>query len=263
MTRQPVLFVSHGAPTLTLEPGPTAGFLRGLGEIVRGESPRAVLCFSAHWESGTPDVGLVELPETIHDFSGFPDVLYDQRHPAPGDPALGQKALTLLRGSGIEAAGDPERGLDHGAWVPMRLMDPEATIPVVQVAIATARGARFMFDVGRALAPLRDEGVLIMGSGGATHNLREFGRHAYDAEPVAWARDFDDWLVRAIEDGRTEDLLAWEERAPDPRRNHPTHEHFLPLIAALGAGVGSGETRGRRLNAAFTYGVLSMAAFSW
>jgi len=266
MTRPPVVFVSHGAPTLAMEPGPTAGFLRSLGGMLLargGRAPRAVLCFSAHWESDAPNAGLVERPGTIHDFYGFPDALYEQRHPAPGDPALGKRALALLRAAGIEASGDPERGLDHGAWVPMRLMDPDAAIPVVQVAIATARGTRFMFDAGRALAPLRDDGVLILGSGGATHNLREFGRHAYDATPVAWARDFDDWLVRAIEDGRTEDLLAWEERAPDPRRNHPTHEHFLPLVAALGAAVGSGSPRGRRLHAGFTYGVLSMTALAW
>jgi 4,5-DOPA dioxygenase extradiol len=142
-------------------------------------------------------------------------------------------------------------------------MDPAAAIPMVQVAVSSMRDTRFQFDVGRALAPLRDEGVLILGSGGATHNLREFGRHDYDAPPVDWARAFDDWLLEMIEGGRTEDLLAWEERAPDPRRNHPTHEHFLPLIAALGAAVGSGSTRGRRLHAAFTYAVLSMAAFAW
>ena len=275
MPRQPVLFVSHGAPTLSLEPGPTAGFLRDLGRrlLAPGEAapgggpPRAVLCFSAHWEADRPGVTLADWPGTIHDFQGFPEELYRLSHRAPGDLALAEHALGLLGAAGIDAEGEPSRGLDHGAWVPMKLMDPEATLPVVQVAIATARGARFMFDVGRALAPLRDEGVLILGSGGATHNLREFGRHAYDAPPAAWARAFDDWLRAVIENGRTDELLDWERNAPDARRNHPTHEHFLPLIAASGAaagtGAGPGAPRGRRLHAAFTYGVLSMASFAW
>ena len=274
-SRQPVLFVSHGAPTLAMEPGPTAGFLRDLGAALRAPSgpspsgsspaapPRAVLCFSAHWESAGPRVTLTAQPETIHDFYGFPEALYRERHPAPGDPALAERALGLLRGAGIEVTGDSRRGLDHGAWVPMKLIDPAASIPIVQVAVSSMRDAGFQFDVGRALAPLRDDGVLILGSGGATHNLGEFGRHDYDSEPVAWARAFDDWLREAIEAGRTEDLLAWEERAPDPRRNHPTHEHFLPLMAALGAAVGSGTPRVRRLHAGFTYGVLSMTALAW
>lgn len=263
--RPSVLFVSHGAPTLAMEPGPTAGFLRELGRTLFGapKPPRAVLCFSAHWESDAPGATLTERPETIHDFDGFPEALYRMRHPAPGEPAVAERALELLRAAGIDARGERARGLDHGAWVPMSLMDPGARIPIVQVAIATALGPRFQYEVGKALAPLTGEGVLILGSGGATHNLREFGRHACDAAPVAWAREFDDWLRGVVEDGRAEDLLDWEERAPEPRRNHPTHEHFLPLVAASGAAAGSGAARGRRLHAAFTYGVLSMAAFAW
>ncbi len=254
----PSIFVSHGAPTLVLEDSSTNRFLRALGPQLG--RPAAVLCVSAHWETPHPTVGASAAPPTIHDFYGFPRELYDVRYPAPGEPALASRVVELLEGAGIPAETDPVRGLDHGAWVPLRLMFPGADVPVVQLAVQSARGPGHHLALGRALGPLRQEGVLILGSGGATHNLREFGGYGRDAQPIEYARAFDDWLLDAVTAGRTAELEAYRERAPEARRNHPTPEHFLPLFVPLGV---AGGPPGRALHRAFEYGVLSMAAFAW
>ena len=165
-----------------------------------------------------------------------------------------------LTGTGIDCTVSAERGLDHGAWIPLKLMFPEADIPVIQLSIQTNRDTRHHHRIGEALAPLRREGVLIIGSGGATHNLREFGRYAIDAPPVAYARAFDDWLAASIEAGAVEDLLEYRNRAPEARRNHPGEDHFLPLFVPLGAAQ---ATKGARIYRKINYGILSMAAFAW
>ena len=253
----PALFVSHGAPTLPLDPGPTGPFLKDLGRrLVR---PAGVVCVSAHWDTQSPRVTGSPAPETVHDFGGFPEALYSLRYPAPGDPALAQRVVQLLGASGRPAAVDPKRGLDHGAWVPLLLMFPAADIPVVQLSVQSHLDARHHFEMGRALHPLRQDGVLILGSGGATHNLGTFGRAPVESPTEPWARAFDEWLRAAIEANRTDDLLAWRERAPDPLRNHPTPDHFMPLFVPLGAATGPG----RRIHAAFTFSTFSMAAFEW
>jgi 4,5-DOPA dioxygenase extradiol len=253
----PSVFVSHGAPTLLMESGATPGFLRGLGATLG--RPRAVVCISAHWETAEPRLTAAEHLPTIHDFYGFPEALYRERYPAPGDPLLAERAATLLRVAGHAAELDETRGLDHGAWVPLKLMYPQADVPVVQLSLQTERGPHHHRDVGRALQPLREEGVLILGSGGATHNLREFRGQAIDTAPPAYVRGFDEWLADAVGHGRVDELLDYE-RAPNARRNHPTAEHFLPLLVAMGA---AHDARGRQLQHAFSYGVLSMAAYAW
>ncbi len=253
----PSLFVSHGAPTLALDPVPCHAFLRGLGADLG--TPEAVLCVSAHWETAQPRVGAAPEPETIHDFHGFPEALYRLRYPAPGAPGLARRVAALLTGAGFDCALDAGRGLDHGAWVPLMLMFPGAGVPVTQLSIQAGGDGDHHLALGRALAPLRGEGVVVMGSGGATHNLRELG--ARDDPPAAWARAFDDWLAEAVEDGRADDLAAYIERAPEAARNHPGPDHFMPLLVALGA-AGPGA-RGRRLHSSFTHGTLSMAAFSF
>ena len=253
----PTLFVSHGAPTLPLDPGPTAPFLRDLG--ARLGRPRGIVCASAHWDTRSPRVTGATTPDTLHDFGGFPEELYALRYPAPGDAALAQRVVELLGASGRPAAVDPKRGLDHGAWVPLMLVFPGADVPVVQLSIQSHFDARHHLEIGRALAPLRAEGILILGSGGAVHNLGTFGQLPLDGATPPWARAFDEWLRAAVEEGRVDDLLAWTERAPDPARNHPTTDHFMPLFVPLGA---SGRP-GRRVHAAFTYGTFSMAAFEW
>jgi 4,5-DOPA dioxygenase extradiol len=179
----------------------------------------------------------------------------------PGDPALGQRVLGLLNGAGFAAGSDPDRGLDHGVWVPLMLLYPEADIPVVTVSVQPLADPTHHFRLGRALAPLTEEDVLVLGSGGATHNLRDVLGRPLDWPTPDHARAFDAWLVEAVTDGRVADLLAYRERAPEAVRNHPTPEHLLPFFVALGAG---GEApRGRALHRSFEYGALAMTCFGW
>lgn len=249
----PSVFVSHGAPSLILEPTPTRAFLEHFRETFG--RPQAVVCATAHWETERPAVSVAERPAMIYDFAGFPEELYEIRYPAPGDPSLGHRILELLKAAGIDAAGDPARGFDHGVWSPLALMFPSAKVPVVAISVQPHRDAAQHFAIGKALIPLRDEGVLIFGSGSFTHNLRELGRR-----PAGPAVEFEAWLAQAIEEGRVDDLLEWRTRAPGALRSHPTPEHLLPLFIPLGA---SGGVKGRVLNRHFEYGSLSMAACVW
>jgi 4,5-DOPA dioxygenase extradiol len=250
----PAIFVSHGAPTLAIDRDPTHEFLRGLGPSLG--TPKAILCVSAHWEARVPTVSLSPGPPTIHDFYGFPRELYDLRYPAPGAPEVANRTLELLKSDGWETAADSKRGLDHGAWVPLLLMYPEAQIPVTQLSVQTHLGAAAHLKMGRALAPLRKEGVLLLGSGGAVHNLALFGM---DQTP-AWAAGFDEWLNEKILSGAEDELAHYRTRNPDALTAHPTEEHFLPLFVAMGAGGLAGVSR---LHHGFTYGSIGMAAYSF
>lgn len=253
----PAIFVSHGAPTLLLEPGKVAAELPALAQ--RLPTPREILIISAHWLSSVPTVSAASRPETIHDFSGFPRQLYEIRYPAPGAPALAKRVQELLSASGLEARVDDTRGLDHGAWVPLKLMYPEANIPVTQLSLQPRSGPHHHYRIGQALAPLRNEGVLILGSGSFTHNLHEFHGHELDDPAPEWMASFRDWMAAAIVENRWDDLLNYRDRAPNAKRNHPTDEHLLPLYVALGA---SGENaRVERIDAGTTYGILAMDAF--
>jgi 4,5-DOPA dioxygenase extradiol len=253
MSRLPAIFVSHGSPMLALDPGETGAFWHELGASL--PRPTAVLCVSAHWMTNIPAASLAERPETIHDFYGFPEPMYEIEYPAPGAPKLAERAVELVQKAGLPAALDPERGLDHGAWVPLRSIYPAADVPITQLAVQPRRDARWHFGLGAALAPLRDAGVLVLASGGATHNLRETDRRG--GPTPEWARAFDDWLAAAIAGGDAEAVLDWQQAAPNAARAHPSDEHFLPLFVAMGAGGGAGE----RIHAGFTNASLSMAAF--
>jgi 4,5-DOPA dioxygenase extradiol len=253
----PSLFLSHGAPTLSLDPGATGAFWQRLAQEL--PRPKAVLCVSAHWMTEEPAASAPPRNDTIHDFYGFPAPLYQMTYPAPGAPELARRAAALLGQGGIACAIDGKRGLDHGAWVPLRLMYPAADIPVIQVSIQPRRDAAWHHRLGAALAPLRQEGVLILASGGAVHNLRALAWEGGEAQP--WAQEFDDWLALAITEGREAELLDWTHRAPHARLAQPSPDHFLPLFVALGA-AGDGA-RGRRLHEGFTLGSLSMAAFQF
>lgn len=254
-TRLPSLFISHGAPTLALEPGEVGAFWHALAQSL--PRPEAVLCVSAHWMTAMPLLGAAARPETIHDYYGFPEAMYRLSYPAPGAPSLAQRAVALLRETGIPAEAEPGYGLDHGAWVPLRSFYPEADMPVAQLSVQPRRDARWHQQLGAALAPLRGENVLILASGGATHNLRELDWG--DGAPPSWAREFDEWLAATLAAGRSEELLDWERTAPHARRAHPSPEHFLPLFVALGA-AGAGVS-GERIYRDFTLGGLSMAAY--
>ncbi|MBI3709382.1 MAG: dioxygenase [Proteobacteria bacterium] len=250
------IFVSHGAPTLLIEDVPARDFLAGLGvELGR---PKAILVVSAHWETDAPTIGAHPSPETIHDFYGFPEELYRLRYAAPGTPAVAGAVKGALEAAGIAATLDPDHGLDHGAWAPLMLAYPNANIPVTQLSIQPARGPSHHYAVGRALAGLKDQDVLIMASGSATHNLRGLAWGRHNAVP-AWAEEFDAWLAERIEACEAGALMNYRQLAPGAVQAHPRDEHFLPLFVALGA-AGEGA-RGRRIHASFTHGGLSMAAF--
>jgi 4,5-DOPA dioxygenase extradiol len=260
MPKLPALFVSHGSPMLVLEDGRARRFLAAYAaELAR---PRAILVASAHWETVEPRLTASAAPPTIHDFGGFPDALHRMRYPAPGDPALAQRAAALLRDAGFAVALDPARGLDHGTWVPLSLLYPAADIPVVQLSLQTDRGAEHHYRMGAALRPLRDDGVLVIGSGSASHNLMALDRRAGDtAPPPPWVAAFDRWVADAVAAGDTAALLDWETAAPNAHQNHPSAEHFLPLFVALGAGAGDGC--GVRVHHSHTYGALTMDAYAF
>jgi 4,5-DOPA dioxygenase extradiol len=198
-------------------------------------------------------------PETIYDFYGFPPELYRLRYPAPGAPQLAKRAAGLLESGGLRTDIDPQRGLDHGAWTSLMLMYPAADIPVTQISIQSHLGPGHHVRVGEALRPLRDEGVLIFASGGATHNLGELRYQRGNPVPQPWVVEFNEWLASALLARRKEDLVAYRERAPQAVRNHPTDEHLIPVFAALGAGDPVGATR--RLHTSIESGVISMDAY--
>lgn len=260
MERFPAIFISHGMPSMALAPGPTGRFLSSLP--ARIGKPRAILCISAHLEGTRALLTADQRPETLHDFGGYGTDLHTLCYPAPGDPKLAGRIAANLRRSGIPADLLPDRGLDHGAWVPLFLMYPEADVPVVQLSVQTDQTAAYHYALGLALAPLREDGILILASGGATHDLAAMSEHPRTAPPVPYAAAFDRWLETALASGDTDTLLDYQKLAPDAGRNHPyPSEHFLPLLVAAGAGAPS--TRGRRLHRHFEYGVLSLAAYCW
>ena len=249
----PTVFVSHGSPMLILEDRPARDFLASLGQVL--PRPTAIVAVSAHWNTDVPAVSTAHKPDTIHDFYGFPEALYAQRYAPPGAPKLANRVAKLLH-----AAHDPHRGLDHGAWVPAKLAWPDADIPIFQLSVQPEQGPAYHIALGRKLEALREEGVLVMGSGSATHNLRALVRGATDdGEPEPWAAAFDDWLADALERGDETALADYRQRAPYAREAHPTDEHLLPLHVAFGA-AGEGA-HGRALHRSFTLGNLSMASY--
>jgi len=229
--RLPTLFVPHGAPTFALNPGAAGAALAGFArELVR---PKAVLVVSAHWDTELPTFSAACRPETIHDFYGFPQQLYTIRYPVCGAVGWAMEARTLLEETGFAVVLDPQRGLDHGAWIPLRVMYPDASVPVVAMSVQSRLGPRHHYQLGQALAPLRDAGVLIVASGNLTHNLGHFGAaHAsLDYVPM-----FQQWWRQRIEAGDIESLLDYRAKAPGAVEAHPTEEHLLPFFVALGAG---------------------------
>lgn len=252
------IFLSHGAPTLPFEDAAARNFLADLGNQI--ERPKAILMVSAHWESTIPAVNSVDRNATIHDFYGFPKPLYDISYPAPGSPAIAERVTALLADAGLMSAVDHQRGLDHGAWVPLMLAFPDADIPVVQLSVQTDLGPAHHLAMGRAVAPLQDEGVLIIGSGSYTHDLSSFRKPGQEDYPD-WVRAFADWFDAALKEGRTENLLAYRALAPEAAHNHPTEEHLLPLYVALGAA--GPDWSARHLHQSITHQVLRMDAYAF
>jgi 4,5-DOPA dioxygenase extradiol len=252
----PALFVSHGSPMFAVEPGLLGPNLHRLGAALSDIT--AVLVVSPHWQTrGVREMSSVA-PATIHDFGGFPQVLYGLQYTPPGAPALAAEAARLLADAGFEVALDAARGLDHGAWVPLRYLFADADVPVFQVSLPIDIDAASALRLGQALAPLRARGVLVVGSGSLTHNLYEFRQHVRDPE---YAQAFADWVREAVLRHDVEALVDYRRRAPQAARAHPTEEHFLPLLVALGAS--DDGDRAQLVVGGMTYDVLSMDSFAW
>jgi 4,5-DOPA dioxygenase extradiol len=258
MNHLPAIFLSHGAPDLPVRQGAVVEFLRSLSQ--QFPKPQAILVISAHWLTDSPLVSKALQPQTIHDFSGFPPVLYQLTYPAPGAPELADRVVTLLTQAGIPCDTHPTRGLDHGTWTPLLLAYPTADIPVTQLSLQPQRDPLYHWQLGQALAALRQEGVLIIGSGSATHNLYAFDPE-YNAPPPPWVQQFDEWLATTIEQGNWAALMQYRQIAPYSAENHPTAEHLLPLFIALGAG--GANAKGIQLHHSYTYGAFSMAAYAF
>ncbi|MFJ9611437.1 dioxygenase [Kitasatospora sp. NPDC101176] len=227
--RMPALYLSHGAPPLADDPvwpGELAAWSAGLPR------PTAVLMVSAHWEEAPLAVGAVTTVPLVYDFWGFPEHYYRVRYEAPGAPELAERVRKLLRAPGTPVQDIPDRGLDHGAYVPLVEMFPAADVPVLQISMPTLDPQRLL-EIGRRLAPLRDEGVLIIGSGFFTHNLRALSSEGRISSVMA---EFDDWGRRALDAQDLDALLDFERKAPAGRLAHPRTEHFAPLFVTLGAG---------------------------
>ncbi|MGW3406479.1 dioxygenase family protein [Streptomyces zhihengii] len=228
--RMPALYLSHGAPPLADDPvwpGQLAAWSAGLPR------PTAILVVSAHWEEAPLALGATETVPLVYDFWGFPERYYRVRYEAPGAPALADSVRKMLRRAGTPVQDVPERGLDHGAYVPLVEMYPDAGIPVLQISMPTLDPVELL-DIGRRLAPLRDEGVLIVGSGFFTHNLAAL-RHG---GTPGWSTEFDDWGREALAHADVDALLDFENKAPAGRLAHPRTEHFAPLFVTLGASEG-------------------------
>ena len=249
------LFISHGSPMHALQPGPAGEAWKALAR--RLPRPRAILIASAHWETQLPMLTGSDKPDTIHDFYNFPEPLYRLRYPAPGAPDVAKRAQGLLKDAGFSAAIDGCRGLDHGAWSPLLHMYPQADIPVAQISVQPELGPQHHVNLGQAVRALADEGVLIIGSGHMTHNLRDWSRG--QGAPAPYAREFQAWVLDKLKEKDVQSLVDYRSRSPHGVRAHPTDEHFLPLFFALGAAAG--KAKPERVYDAIDSGVLAMDAY--
>ena len=253
------LFVPHGAPTFALQPGAAGAALAA--KAARLLRPRAIVMVSAHWDTAVPSVGAATRFDTIHDFSGFPPALYALRYPATGCPELARSVAAAVEVAGLPVQLDTTRGLDHGAWVPLQMMFPDADVPVIPLSIQSTGGAAQAWRLGRALTAL-NEGLIVIGSGNLTHNLRDWHAvaHSGGATPP-YVRGFADWVAGRLTAGDTTALLDYRRRAPGGIQAHPSEEHLLPLFAALGA-AGDGA-QAERFHAGIDEHVLAMDAWTF
>lgn len=253
----PALFISHGAPTFALEPGLLGASLRSLGQSL--SDLRAVLVVSPHWQTREVVVMTTPEPETVHDFGGFPAELYRLQYPVRGEPILAKEAAALLENAGFKTSLDERRGLDHGSWVVLYHLLPQSNIPVFQVSMPYTLTAAEALKMGQALAPLRQQGVAIVGSGSMTHNLHDIRQPG--TRPETYVEEFSSWVGTAVQAHALTLLQNYRTQAPHAEQAHPTEEHFLPLLVSIGAT--KDEETLQVLPSEVTYGVLSMASYGW
>ena len=259
MDRFPAVFFAHGSPMSALGGDSHAAALRAFGE--RHNGARAILVVSAHWQVSQPvRVTAWDLAPLLYDFGGFPEELYHLTYPAPGSPASAARVVNLLQSAGQQARFERERGLDHGAWTPLRLAWPEAVTPVIEVSMPFVPPQE-LFQLGKALRPLRDDGFLVAGSGGIVHNLSRVRLGNKDAPADAWAAEFDAWVAEAVASRKLETLLEYRRNAPHARLAVPTSEHFDPLFVVLGMAYPDEQVE--TIFEGFQYGNLSMRSFSF
>ncbi|RQW64755.1 DODA-type extradiol aromatic ring-opening family dioxygenase [Vibrio viridaestus] len=255
--KQPTFFISHGSPMMAVENSATSHFIKDLANTI--EKPKAIIVFSAHFDLRK---GIVitsgSAPKTIHDFYGFPQELYDMEYSAPGDPELAKRIAQKFEAHGLKPMMSDEQGWDHGVWIPLSLMYPNADIPVVQVSINSLLGAEVNYRYGEMLADFRDENILIIGSGGVSHNLREVFNPVPDKNRVGKVEEFTGWIKEKLEQNDQSSLFNYMEQAPHVFFNHPSQEHFLPLMAAWGA---SNATPGKRIHKDSEYEILALDAY--
>jgi 4,5-DOPA dioxygenase extradiol len=256
----PAFFVPHGAPTFALRPGAAgAAIVATAGATAL---PRAIVIVSAHWDTAEPTVGFADKLETIHDFYGFPDELYALRYPATGCREGAEVVVAAIAAAGLPVAKDLQRGLDHGAWVPLRLMFPEANVPVIPLSIQSRGGPQQAYRLGQAMAPLAAHGIMVIGSGNITHNLRDYQVAARNGgQAPAYVRQFSEWIAERLETNDIDALLDYRQQAPGAVAAHPSEEHLLPLFVALGA-AGAGPAV-KRLHAGIDNFVIAMDAYSF
>ena len=254
------LFVPHGAPTFALRPGAAGAALVRQAQSL--PAPRAIVIVSAHWDTAVPTVGFADRPETIHDFWGFPDELYSIRYPATGCREAAEEVVAAIRNAGQPVEKDAQRGLDHGAWVPLRLMFPDADVPVIPLSIQSHGGPQQAYALGQALAPLAAKGFLVIASGNVTHNLRDYQMAARSGgQTPPYVRQFTDWLAERLYAHDISALLDYRQQGPGGVQAHPSDEHLLPLYVALGAGGDNARTE--RFHAGIDDYVIAMDAYSF
>ena len=257
--RLPAVFVSHGSPTVALQDDAFTRDLSGFGKSELS-SCRAIVVLSAHWASAGPvQVTSSKKSDVIYDFGGFPKALYDIPYPAPGSPDLAEQIVNLCVTGGIKAELNPSRGIDHGVWIPLLFMRPGADVPVIQVSMPLLGSPRDVLKLGKVLSPLRDEGVLLIGSGGAVHNLAKLKWHAKEGAIEPWALEFDTWVKRNLTGANIEALLEFENVGPRVDLAHPTHEHFMPIFFTMGASLSGDHVK--FIHEGFQYASLSMLSF--
>ncbi|WP_102349055.1 dioxygenase family protein [Bacillus sp. Marseille-P3661] len=257
----PSYFIAHGAPLLALENNQYTQFLNQLGNML--PTPAAIILFSAHWESATQKVSDVEEFSTIYDFGGFPEPLYQITYPAKGKHELTEEIIELFSNQGIQFEVDNTRGLDHGAWVVLRMLYPNANIPVISMSVNPRLSPEQQYKIGQSLAVLREKNVMVIGSGGTVHNLRALNWADREGEFDQWAVDFDDWIAARLAEWDTASLFQYESLAPNAQFAVPPYgnEHFIPIFYAMGAA--DDKKTAKLLHRSFRYGSLSHSVWEF